>query len=320
MSTVSRVINDSKPVNKEKKEKVLKVIKENNFKPNTLARGLIMKKTNVIGVILPDISNNIFSETVKGIDEVLNKNGYNFILCNSGGIASQEIKYLELLIEKKIDGAILSGVEFTEAHKAFFKVNKLPTIMVGQQPEDLDIPSVDTDSFQAAYEAVKFLIALGHLRIACISGPLRDISAGLKRLKGYEKALADSGIAFTQRYCAQGCFTIDSGFAAMEKILQENAEPPTAVFAADDLMAIGAIDCIIDRGLSVPKDISVMGFDDSKIASAFRPALTTVHQDSFNTGSMAASMLLKKLKGETLENNTIFLPHKIISRNSTRAI
>ena len=316
IASVSRVINDSKPVAPETKEKILKVIEETGYKPNAMARGLKKNESGLIGLITPDMENGTFAELVKGIESVIEKNSMNLIVSNSKGEIERELKELHIFKEQQLDGIIFSGVKFTKKHKEYFDRYKVPTVVVSQKFPGSGLPYVDINNYEAAYQAVKYLITNNHSKIALIHGPLYDKSAGEERYNGYFKALNEAGIEINDDYIKEGNFTIKSGYQAMEEILKENDKLPTAVFAASDRMAIGILDCCLDNGISVPEDISIIGFDDIELATVVRPKLTTVNVDHSEIGKKAVEILVDKIKNDNHQSPFYEADFKIMERET----
>ncbi|ACL70307.1 LacI family DNA-binding transcriptional regulator [Halothermothrix orenii] len=319
-ATVSRVLNNSKPVSPQLKKKVLKVVEETGYRPNALARGLIKKHTALIGVIIPDVANLNFAEMIKGIEQVADENNFDIILSSSGANVDKELEIFDVFIEKQLDGIIFSGVFFTDRHKEFFNKYNIPTVIVGQNFPGVELPSVTINNFQAAYEATSYLIELGHRRIGMITGPLKDIAAGLDRYRGFSAALKEYKVKEIEEYVVEGDFNIDSGYRCMEDILTGKEVPPTAIFAASDKIAIGAMNCCYDKGYKVPDDISIIGFDDTEVASVVRPSLTTIHQNHQEIGSTTAQLLIDRIKGRHNRAINVQLPYRLIERESTRKI
>lgn len=316
IASVSRVINDSKPVAPETKEKILRVIEETGYKPNAMARGLKKNESGLIGLITPDMENGTFAELVKGIESVIEKNSMNLIVSNSKGEIERELKELHIFKEQQLDGIIFSGVKFTKKHKEYFDRYKVPTVVVSQKFPGSGLPYVDINNYEAAYQAVKYLITNNHSKIALIHGPLYDKSAGEERYNGYFKALNEAGIEINDDYIKEGNFTIKSGYQAMEEILKENDKLPTAVFAASDRMAIGILDCCLDNGISVPEDISIIGFDDIELATVVRPKLTTVNVDHSEIGKKAVEILVDKIKNDNHQSPFYEADFKIMERET----
>ncbi|WP_268898744.1 LacI family DNA-binding transcriptional regulator [Brevibacillus migulae] len=317
IATVSRVLNQSKPVSPELREKVMRIVAETGFQPNAIARSLVNKETRIIGVMVPDISNNFFSSLINGIDSIIHEWNYSLFLAISDEEVEKELKYLRLFKEKQLDGMIVASIHFLEQHKHILAENQIPLVVTGHDLPEFDIPTVNVNNVQAAYDAVSYLIAQGHRHIACISGPLWDPPCGLDRLGGYRKAMRAHGIPIPDGFMAEGDFTAESAYEAMGRIFQAQ-QRPTAVFVASDLMAVGAMNYLHDQGIRVPEDVSVMGFDNLEIASLARPMLTTVHNDPFMYGKAAGEQLLKMLRNEPVERRSV-VPHRLVIRKSVSA-
>lgn len=315
-ATVSRVINGSKPVSPEVRDKVMKVIDETGFKPSALARSLSTKKTKLIGVVIPDVANPVFSELVKGMEDQSNASGYNILLCNTYLSHEKELKYLEILQDKEVDGIIFLTTDETEEQVEFFRKYGKPVVTVDRKFRKMEIPSVGVDDYEASYKAVNYLINMNHTEIAMVRAPLDDQSHGFHRFSGYKQAMADHGLDVHEDWVVEGDFTVKAGYDAMMKLLSSSTSP-TAVFFASDLMAVGGIRCITDSGMRVPDDISVIGFDDIPIASMFIPSLTTTRQPTADIGMKAMEKLLKLIDGKEEELHTKF-PTQLILRNSTK--
>lgn len=318
VATVSRVLNNTKPVSSELKKKVLDIVKETGYKPNALARSLIKQRTGTIGVIIPDMDNETFADLIKGIELITDRNDHVILVTNTMGEVKKELEMFNLFEEKRLDGIIFSGVSLTEKHIDFFEKYKIPTVLVGQTFNKLDFPSVTIDNFQASFDITEYLIELGHQNIGMIRGPLYDIQAGKERLLGYKTALRENDFPVNNDFIIEGDFTITSGYKAMEEIWS-NELKPTAIFSASDKMAIGALNYCLDHGLKVPEDVSIAGFDDMELATAVRPALTTIHQDQVEKGIKTADILLDLIEKEEKESYNIQLPYSLIERDSTCA-
>lgn len=316
VATVSRVLNNTKPVSSELKNKVLDVVKETGYKPNALARSLIKQRTGTIGVIIPDVDNETFADLIKGIELITDKNDYVILVTNTMGEVKKELEMFNLFEEKRLDGIIFSGVSLTDKHIDYFEKYKIPTVIVGQTFDKLNFPSVTIDNFQAAFDITQYLINLGHDRIGMIRGPLYDIQAGKERLLGYKTALRENNKDVHKEYITQGDFTITGGYRSMGYIWS-NGVKPTAIFSASDKMAIGALNYCLDHGLKVPEDVSIAGFDDMELATAVRPTLTTIHQDQVQKGIKTAEILLDLIEKGKEESYNIQLPYTLIARDST---
>ncbi len=325
IATVSRVINNTKEVSPELKKRVYRVIEENSFRPNPLARGLVTRKSGLIGIVLSDISNNVFGTLTKGIESVCQTKDYTLLVCESGGERENELRLLSTLGERQIDGVLFAGVEVGEELVTAIRRQSYPTVLVTQEVAAGEgaLPTVAHDNEKAVWDAVDFLAANGHRRIAFIGGPEKDYSSGYKRLMGYRKALETLEIPYLDSYVEYGSFSFESGFGCMKKIYEENAVLPTAVMACSDLMAVGAIRFLADVGLCVPEHISVMGFDDIGIASYISPELSTVRISYYDEGVEAAKTLFKLMEkdnGKGKKPATQYMPHQIIRRKSVKDI
>ncbi|GED33353.1 MULTISPECIES: catabolite control protein A [Brevibacillus] len=317
MATVSRVVNGNPNVKPLTRKKVLAAIERLGYRPNAVARGLASKKTTTVGVIIPDISSLFFSELARGIEDIATMYKYNIILCNSDQRMEKELQLINTLLEKQVDGLLFMGAEIKEDHLQALTSTSVPTVLAATRDADNALPSVTIDHFQAGYDATKALIDRGHKRVAMITGPLNDPLSGLMRFEGYKKALVDAGIGLNEDLVANGNFFYESGLTKTKQFLQLS-EPPTAIFAANDEMAIGAIHAIQDSGLNVPNDVEVIGHDNIRLVEMVRPRLTSVVQPMYDIGAVAMRLLTKYMNNEHVEEHVVLLPHRIEYRESTR--
>lgn len=324
ISTISRVVNNSKTVSPELKEHVFKVIERTGYRPNVLARGLITKQTQTIGLVVSDISNPVIATVAKGINSVCQERGYTVVVCETDGKAERETELLNKLAEHRIDGLVFAGVDVNHKLTEHMLRMEYPVVLVTQQ-ESYGETRVDTvihDNYHLTYDAVSFLIANGHRRIAFIAGPKNDYSSGMLRIEGYHAALKEHSIPPTESYVRYGDFSFDAGYESMRQIYEESLELPTAVIAASDLMAIGAMQSAFSLGLSVPEDLSVMGIDDSEMAKYSRPSLSTVRIPYFEEGALAGETLFRLIEERREEKTGTQMPtieyvkHRIIRRAS----
>lgn len=315
MATVSRVVNNNPNVKPQTRKKVFEAIERLGYRPNAVARGLASKKTTTVGVVIPDISNSIFAEVARGIEDIANMYHYNIILCNADKRKEKEIRVINTLLEKQVDGLVFMGGTVTEEHIQAFRTSAVPIVLCATTSNVVDIPSVDIDHETAASDAVELLIQNGHRRIAMISGTLEDSALGFLRYQGYKKSLEKAGIAVNEQYVRVGNYRYESGNESM-KFFLERSDRPTAIFAANDEMAIGAIHAIQDAGLKVPEDISVVSVDNIRMASMVRPLLTTVAQPMYDIGAVSMRLLTKLMNKEQFDQSQVILPHEIIIRKS----
>lgn len=318
ISTVSRVLNSPENVSEEKRERVLEAIEQLDYRPNALARGLIFKRTQTIGVLMPEISNLFSAELIKGIEEQAHKHKINLILCNTGGEKEKMIQYLNVLKEKQVDGIIFTSKPITIEYYQIFKTIGVPIVLAATESLEYELPSVKIHDEKAAYDATIYLIEKGHENIGMISGPTTDTIAGFPRLMGFKQALKEKlDIDVVDDLIEFGNYQFDDGYRGMEKLLTKNSDL-TAVFCASDEMALGALTYLNECGLKVPEDFSVMGFDDTKIAKMSIPKLTTVAQPISEIGKLACQKLIKKINSEDVGELRTYLDHQIIERESVR--
>ncbi len=314
-ATVSRVLNNSKPVSSDVRQKVMAVIEQTGYQPSSVARSLTTRRTNLIGVVIPDVSNPVFSKIIEGIESEANKNDYNILLCNSRYNEEKELKYLDILKDKEVDGIILNS--YHASSRVAKKLQDLgkPTVLVGTQLDQTDFPVVRIDNEKAAYEAVGYLIKSGHEKIGMIHGPKDDPIAGKTRLKGYRQALENANIKVQTTLLVEGHFKLEDGYQGAQALVKSNPEM-TAIFCANDEMAIGAIKGLTDIGRKVPEEIAVVGFDDIDIARIYSPALTTVSQPFRQKGKSAMAAILSLIDGKKV-SQVLIHPHELIIREST---
>ncbi len=315
-ATVSRVLNNSKPVRDETRLRVMDAVRELDFKPNPAARSLVYKKSRTLGVVVTDIANLFVSVLVKGIEEIAYSNNYNIFICNSHASAKKEIELLMMLRDKRVDGIIFLTSRIKNDHKAFFKSSQLPIALVNVGYDDENIVSIRIDNRKAAYDMTSYFIEKGYTRIGMVRASQDDIYTGRDRYIGYCQALEENGIPIRDELIKTGYLETIDGYRAVSEIC-ENGNVPEAIFVACDLMAFGAIKALIDHGLRVPEDVEVAGFDDVPMASYYHPALTTVRQPIEDMGRFAAEKLIKLIEGEGGQEGELVLPHQIVFRDST---
>lgn len=320
ISTVSRVMNTPEIVSEKKRKKVQQAIEELGYRPNSLAQGLIFKKTHTVGVLIPDISNNYASELVKGLEDAGHELGVNLILCNTNRDRKRMIHYLDVLRQKQVDGIVFTSEVYSEEYANTVRQMKIPIVLVSTKSLEEDVPTVKINDRQAGFDAVKYLVGKGHQNIGMISGPKDDIIAGLPRYEGFKNAHKDLlNIANVEEKVEIGDFRYDGGYEAMKR-LYEKQSSITAVFCASDEMALGAISYLYEQGINVPNDISILGFDNTKIAKISIPKLTTVAQPMQKLGKVAMDKLSYIQEGQKLSEPVTYLKHYIVERETVRNI
>jgi|CZCB01.1.fsa_nt_gi LacI family transcriptional regulator len=318
ISTVSRVVNAPEMVSPEKRRLVEQAIKELGYTPNALARGLISKQTDTVGVLMPDISNPYAAEVVKGIEDAGHALGIHVILCNTDARSERTIRNLDVLRQKRVDGIIFMSKAISEEFYQIFRKMKIPVVLAATESLVYELPSIKINDEQASYDAAKYLVSRGHTRIGMISGPIGDSIAGLPRFKGFKRACRELlGMEDVGSRVEFSSFHFQSGCEAMGRLYERHPEL-TAVFCASDEIALGAVSLLHDLGIAVPDTVSVMGFDNTKISWMSIPKLTTVAQPMYEIGRTAMHTLDKLRAGKPLEQLRTYLPHEIIERESVR--
>lgn len=318
VGTVSRVLNEHPSVSDDIREKVLKVIEELDYKPNAIARSLKIKSTQTVGVIIPDISSVFYPEIVRGIEDVAKEYKYNIILLNTDLSRIKEKEALNILKEKKADGILFISNTVNEKLKKEFKKTDIPIVLVSTEDDEGEYYSITIDNEKAAYDATNYLIKLGHKRIAMLAGEKDDPNAGIPRINGYKRALNENNIEIKEDYIFYGDYKFKSGFENMKKLLKLK-DMPTAIFAACDAMAVGAVSYAMQQGFNVPNDFSIIGFDGLEIAEYFYPPITTVKQPRYEMGANGMEMLVKLINREKVDKKVI-LDYEIIERKSCKKI
>jgi len=302
VTTVSHVVNNTRFVSEGARQRVLQAIDELRYVPSALARSLKSNRTHTVGMMIPNSSNPYFAEIIRGIEDTCYAAGFNVILCNSDDDPLKQSTYVRLLSEKQVDGLIVMSSGADGELLDTLRAASMPQVVVDREIEDLEADLVEVNHEAGGAIATRHLLALGHRRIACIAGP-QVLSSARQRVQGYRLALQEAGIEVEERLLRSADFTSAGGHLAMASLLEAaEAEArrggpgrPTAVFASNDLMAIGAVCAAAGAGLRIPQDLSVIGFDDIALSAYANPPLTTVAQPKHRTGALAAQMLMQRI-------------------------
>jgi len=315
--TVSRALNDSPLVKVETAKRIKRIAKRMGYRPDRIAQSLKRRRTKTIGLIIPDILNPFFATITHGVEEKATELGYHVILVNTNRDLVREASEIKLLCERKVDGLVICPISYGSAkHLRRFK-NESPFILLGSNMPGLVVDYVVSDDVQGAYLATTHLIDLGHRRIAHISDP-SNTSPAESRTTGYKKALLERKIRVEENLVVPGGANIDSGYNAAGKLF-EMPDPPTAIFAANDLTAIGVLALAKERSISVPEELAVVGYDDIEIAKYVEPPLTTVAQDKRRLGRLAVQLLCDKLNSqEETDIHQIVVQPTLVVRASSR--
>ncbi|MGH4117708.1 LacI family DNA-binding transcriptional regulator [Clostridium sp.] len=315
-ATVSMVMNKKDAsISKETQKRVLDIAKEMRYIPNSIARSLSTKKSGTIGIILPDITNPFFSEMARAIEDEAERLEYNLIICNTDNDINKEQKYIELLISKLIDGIIfMSGGKSNESI-SILKNNNIPFVLVDRYIEDYnDYYGVFCLNKQGVKDGIKYLYEKGNRKIVFVKGR-ENLEISKQRLEGYMDAMKVYGI-YDEKYIFEGDFNVSGGKIATEKIIS-CFNDLDAIFYSNDMMALGGIKILLRNGYKIPRDISVMGFDNIQISEVIEPELTTISQPIYNMGKKACSILIDVIKGDIPDEKQVFFKPKLIIRGTT---
>jgi LacI family transcriptional regulator len=317
IATVSRVLNDVDVVNEETKKKVQEAIVKLGYRPNIVARSLKTQRTKTVGILIPDISSQFYPEIVRGTEDVANIYDYNIILCNSDNDLEKEKEYLRVLREKMVDGVLYMSSSLEPQIVELIRELEITTVLVETTDKEKTFPSVTIDNKEAAYDAVSYLIKKGNRKIAYIGAHKDALNAVAVRYFGYEDALRENGIAIDESLVYFGETKADEGYMAINKILQ-HTDSIDAVFCASDELAMGVINSLREKGINVPEEVDVIGFDNIHTSSLFYPKLTTVAQPMYDMGSVGMRMLIKLINKKTVDEKNYVLPYEIIERDSCK--
>ncbi|MDU9389447.1 LacI family DNA-binding transcriptional regulator [Pseudomonas sp. zfem002] len=314
-TTVSHVLNKTRPVSEPVRLKVEAAIAELDYVPSAVARSLKARSTATIGLLVPNSVNPYFAELARGIEDACERNGYCVILCNSDDDPQKQRSYLRVLLEKRIDGLVVASVgEDRDLLDSLSRV-RTPMVIVDRALEGVNADLVRIDHEQGAYLATRHLLDLGHTDIACINGP-EGTSVAKLRLAGFLRAMTEAGVTPREGRVVSSDFTSLGGYGAAAQLLSH--QRPTAIFAGNDMIGMGVLRAAAERNITVPGELSVIGFDDIQMCQYVYPALTTVGQSIRELGEMAASLLLRRVSGQEvgLVEQRIVAP-KIVLREST---
>ena len=319
-ATVSRVLNNRpEGVGAETRERVRTVLTETGFRPTAAARCLSTGVSNSIGLLIPDITNPFYPQLVSGAEEALNAEGYHLFLCNTRGDVAREREYVEALIDKRVDGVILdSAGSADDDHVNRLKQERIPVVLIDRViGRRSSYPGVFVDNETGAHDAARLLVAGGNRSLLFLNGP-KDLSQSVERLAGVERALRADRALIERLRILNGDFTLDSGARLIEQLLAAGPRDFDAVFAAYDMMALGALGALRRAGVAVPAEVEVIGFDDIETARIVEPPLTTVSQPTRAMGEAGAAMILRLIRGQRLTRKSVVLAAVLIERSTTR--
>ena len=298
LGTVSHVLNDSARVREPLRKRVLEAVEALGYQPSQLARGLRRDKTNMLGMVIPDVTNPFFPAVVRGAEDVAFANGYRLVLCNTDNDHQKELAHLNELRTYLPSGLIVIPSSFSDLTVQAERYRRAGTavVCIDRLPKRWNGDSVTVANEQGAYAATRHLIQIGHERLAAITGPLHLTNAR-QRLEGFRRALHESKLTVAPEYVHETTFDRAGGYSKGRLILKLLPRP-TAIFAGNDMIALGVIQAIRELGLNCPEDVSVMGFDDLDFAELISPSLSSVSQSGYQLGATAAHILMDRLKGD----------------------
>lgn len=322
--TVSRVVNKSGYVSAPTRERVERAIKELSYVPNALARQLRSRRTKTLALIVSDITNPFFTTIARGVEDVAAPRGFSVMYCNTDESAAKEAQYLRVLIERQVDGVFLVPARGTGASFRTIRAQRMPVVVLDRRVTERHVDSVRCDSEAGAHALTRHLISLGHRRIAVLTGR-RMISTSIDRVAGCRRALEESGLGLDPDLVRYGGYNFGSlnqadGYQMAREVLASSSPPPTAIFAANNFIAFGAIRALREASLRVPEDMSVVAFDDIPPDWGIDPFLTVVAQPAYEIGRRAAVLLLERIAGDPeAAGQDVVFPFELIIRGSSAA-
>jgi LacI family transcriptional regulator len=318
-STVSAVLNSSVPVSPARKQRVMEAMAALDYHPDAVARGLKTGKTNVIGVVVPDITNAFYPEVVRGVEDAARKAGYAVLLCDSNEDAKNEDAHLATLFSRRVDGVLLACCANSTAYATMVR-RRFPMVFVDRIPPAAAEGTVSTDNVQAGYAATRHLIGLGHERIAMLAGHT-GLSPHRDRLEGFRKAMQESHLPIRDEYLPAGGVQIENGIEATRNLLRLE-DPPTAIMISNNKLLLGVMQAMDEDHVQIPGQVSLVGFDDYIWNRYFSPSITAVAQSTYEMGRKAFELLqqiMNRKKGVELSEKHIRLSAELRVRNSTAA-
>jgi LacI family transcriptional regulator len=310
-STASRALNQNTAISEEVRKRVLRAAQEANYIPNSLARGLALRRSHLIGLVVPSITNPFFAEIARGAHEAAYERGYAVTLCDTQRSKAREDLFVQTLLRSGVDGVIVTGGVLSPEHIQGLRQHNLPLVFAGRRSCTGE-SGVSVDNIAAGHEATRFLIGKGYREILYLSGAAES-HASKDRQRGYEDAMESHGLPPS---VVRGDYSMESGFEEASRIAGSK-NPPRAVFAANDMLAIGLIMGLINLGVKVPNDLAVVGCDDVPMGALIRPALTTVHVPMYDIGVRATQLLLHAMEDDTSgPAESILLESRLVIRDS----
>ncbi len=313
--TVSRVMNDAPNVNVATRRRVEQAILDLGYVPNVAARSLRSRRTRSLAFVVPDITNAFWTTVARGAEDAAQSHGYSVLLCNTDEDSTKQQRYLDIIVSQRVDGIIIAPCSTDADQLSTLRDHAITTVVIDRRIEDWDVDTVCGDSLSGAYALTRHLLDLGHTRIAMLSGP-QDTSTAEDRIAGYRLALEESGIEPDPRLIRRGGYSMPTGRELAGQLFDEGLAP-TAIFAANNSIALGVVEAAGARGLHIPADLALVCFDDYPYVASFFPFLTIVAQPAYDMGKEAARLLLDRLESPVpLEPRHLVLPVQLVIRHS----
>ncbi|GBF76751.1 LacI family transcriptional regulator [Paenibacillus sp. 598K] len=314
-ATVSKVFNRTGNISEATRSKVLRISRELKYQPSMVASALAGKNTYSLGLLIPDLVNPFFAELARHVEDRAHALGYNLIICNTDNDINKEIQYIQLLRQKSVDGIIVAtGVRDDDALKELIH-QQVPVVLVAREMSMLAVSTVLTDDFVGGYNAASHLLELGHRRIGLVAESM-TVSSSKERVRGCRYALEEAGVPYDDKLLAVSDFSVAGGKEAAAGLLREE---PTAIFACNDLLAIGVMQAAKEAGLAIPSELSVIGFDNTILATITDPPMTTIAQPIRAIGHQVVDLITREINGEQVVKQRVVLLPELIRRGSTAA-
>lgn len=318
-ATVSRALNDDPRVSEQTKAKIRMVAESLNYRPNFLAKGLVSQKTYTLGFLIPDITDRFYAGVMRGIEDIASQNNYSVIIFNTDYDVEKERRAVNFLRDGRIDG-LIAYISNRVTDECIALVNQnLPLVIMGQFIDEIKTTKIGCNNISSAYTATEYLINAGHRSIAHIAGHMQTKTAK-QRMQGYKNALETYDIPINNDFILATDYEEKTSYEKTYRFLQKEGKKVTAIFAANDTLAVGCYRAIYDLGLSIPEDISVVGHDDNDMAQIVRPQLTTMRQDTRKLGLLAAQHIFSEIATGTNRAEEIILPTTLVERSSVKNI
>ena len=318
-STVSRVANRDPALRiaPATRERIERLLRETQYRPNGIARSLKLRHTFVLGVVVPDVTNPFFASMYRGIEDAALPSGYSVVLCNTDGSPERERAQLQMLLERRVDGFILASAYLNDANVRRLRSEGIPHVLVNRYSDEREDAFVGSDDLAGARMATEHLISLGHTRIGHLCGP-RTISTSALRLRGYQAALTTAGLAFDPQLVVESGYREEGGQRAAERLLRLPPDRrPSAIYAINDLAALGVYSATRRLGLRIPQDVAVAGYNDITDAGRLDPPLTTIQVPVLEMGVVAAGILIEQVETGLLSSRRVVFAPQLVVRGST---